>query len=67
MKIIDVTLLLTEEIRKVVFLGDSNVGKSSLIQRFITNSVPNNPQPTVGAFEHKHDLYLNHSAKTIHL
>ena len=38
-----------DSIRKVVFLGDANVGKTSLIQRFVNNSMPTNVSPTVGA------------------
>ena len=43
------------------------MGKTSLIQRLISNSVPNNPAPTVGAFEHKHSIYLNRSSKDLKL
>ena len=42
-------------IRKIVFLGDQGVGKTSLINRFISNSMPSgkHKQPTIGAEEYK--------------
>ena len=46
-------------LRKIVFLGDANVGKSSLIQRFIYNTMPNQGGPTIGAHEHSRTIYLN--------
>ena len=53
--------------RKIVFLGDPNVGKSTIIQRFLTNHLPPNPKATVGALEHHHTLYLNKSAVDLKL
>jgi small GTP-binding protein len=52
--------------RKVVFLGDTNVGKSSLIQRFVQNSSESGG-PTLGAAEFKRQIYLNNSGKNLHL
>jgi GTPase SAR1 family protein len=39
--------------RKIVIVGDANVGKSSLISRFVYNSVPSKQKNTVGAFQHE--------------
>ena len=34
---------------KVVLLGDSGVGKTSLISQYVSGSVPESPKPTIGA------------------
>jgi GTPase SAR1 family protein len=34
---------------KVVVLGDSGVGKSSIVMRFVTNTFKQNNEPTIGA------------------
>jgi len=34
---------------KVVLLGDSGVGKTSLISQYVSNAVPESPKPTIGA------------------
>ena len=34
---------------KVTLLGDANTGKSSIIQRFISNSFQDHSDPTIGA------------------
>jgi small GTP-binding protein len=34
---------------KVVVLGDSGVGKSSIVMRFVTNNFKVNNEPTIGA------------------
>lgn len=57
----------TEAVRKVVFLGDCNVGKTSLISRFVNNSMPNNSGPTVGAAEYSRTYYLNQSSRNLNL
>ena len=45
---------------KVVFLGDRSVGKSSIINRFITNQFDQDLQPTVGVdFMGKNVRYKN--------
>lgn len=45
---------------KVVFLGDRSVGKSSIINRFITNQFDTDLQPTVGVdFMGKNVRYKN--------
>jgi len=33
---------------KIVLVGDANVGKTHLVSRYIKNSLPKNPQPTIG-------------------
>ena len=35
-------------VQKVVMIGDSGVGKTCLVERFVHNRVPNNVVPTVG-------------------
>ena len=45
--------------RKIVFLGDSGVGKTSLIQRFVNNS-SSSSGPTIGAAEFQRTVPLNH-------
>ena len=41
----------SDSVRKIVFLGDTGVGKSSLISRFVSNS-NHSGGPTIGAAEH---------------
>ena len=48
-------------------MGDPNVGKTTLIQRFLTNNLPEIPKATVGALEHHRTLYLNKSMKDLKL
>jgi small GTP-binding protein domain len=33
---------------KIVLVGDSNVGKTNLISRYIKNTLPKNSNPTIG-------------------
>ncbi|ODV95373.1 hypothetical protein PACTADRAFT_43121 [Pachysolen tannophilus NRRL Y-2460] len=44
---------------KVVLLGESAVGKSSLVQRFATNSFDNNRESTIGAAFITKKIYLS--------
>ena len=53
--------------RKVVLLGDAFVGKSTLLERFISNRVNPDPQATVGGLEYKHSYYLNSSGRELEL
>eukprot|EP00347_Sterkiella_histriomuscorum_P016517 403352881 len=56
-----------DAVRKIVFLGDQNVGKTSLISRFVSNSMPSHSAPTVGAAEHSRTIYLNQSSRNLNL
>jgi len=46
-----------DTVRKIVFLGDAGVGKTSLINRLVSNS-SSKPGPTVGAAEHLKQIFL---------
>lgn len=35
-------------IKKIVMIGDTGVGKTCLVERFVNNKIPNNVVPTVG-------------------
>ena len=56
----------SQESWKIVFLGDTNVGKSSLIRRFIQNTSAVEG-PTIGPAEYRRQIYLNKSAKNVNV
>jgi small GTP-binding protein len=45
--------------RKIVFLGDSGVGKSTIIQRYIESYFEPDSQPTIGAMYFSKEFTLN--------
>lgn len=54
----------TATTRKIVLLGNSGVGKTSIIRRFVYNANPGKQKPTVGAQEHTKQIYIQqHSAQ----
>ena len=46
--------------RKIVIVGDSDVGKTSIIKRFVFNSTPGKEKATIGAAEFNKVVQLNH-------
>ncbi|TFG33616.1 GTP-binding protein [Candidatus Thorarchaeota archaeon] len=46
-------------VHKIVFLGDSNVGKTSLVQRYVYDSLSPDIGRTIGAVLHVKSLQLN--------
>ena len=44
---------------KIVFIGDSGVGKTTTIQRYITSSFQKNLQPTVGTMFFSKTIEIN--------
>ena len=46
---------------KIVVIGDSNVGKTSLMCRFADDKAPLNLKPTVGADFKKKELFVNNT------
>jgi len=51
--------------RKLVVLGDSGVGKTALVQRFVRGTFPNDYRPTAGAVPYKKTVDVD--GKTISL
>lgn len=47
--------------RKIVVLGDVNVGKTALIHRFCHNGFDSKTKPTVGALDKIKTYYLSES------
>ncbi|KRX03316.1 P-loop containing nucleoside triphosphate hydrolase [Pseudocohnilembus persalinus] len=53
---------------KIVFLGDAHVGKSSIAQRYCSNTVDENYEVTIGAVYHRKQVQLqNNYQLTLHL
>jgi small GTP-binding protein len=44
---------------RVALIGDSQVGKTSLVQRFLRGQPPPTQKPTIGAVFHTHELTVN--------
>lgn len=44
---------------KIVFLGDSGVGKSTIIQRYVEENFNENPEATVGSMFFSKELIVN--------
>ena len=44
---------------KVVILGNARVGKSSILQRYVSNSFQEHSTPTLGAAYHSRVLEIN--------
>jgi len=44
---------------KIIVLGDANVGKSSIIERYCKNEFTYNHRPTIGPEFYKKDIYKN--------
>lgn len=44
---------------KVVFLGNSGVGKTTIIQRYVTSNFQENPEATVGSMYFSKELRVN--------
>jgi Ras-related protein Rab-5C len=56
-----------QTLRKIVVIGDANVGKSSVINRFVYNSHSKNTKSTVGACEHSKTVFINSLNREIRL
>ena len=45
-------------IRKIVVIGNASVGKTSIVSRFVNNTMPSSKKATIGALEKHFTYYL---------
>ena len=50
---------------KIVVLGDSDVGKTSLLLRYTQGKNPTNTKPTIGADFQKKEVVVNNTVVTV--
>ena len=44
---------------KIVILGDSGVGKTTLLQQYVNQKLPSNAKPTIGADFSKKEVMID--------
>jgi GTPase SAR1 family protein len=54
-------------LRKVVIIGNAAVGKTSIISRFVNNSMPSSKKATIGALEKTKSYYLDKSGRDLNV
>ena len=52
---------------KIVVLGDSDVGKTSLLMRYTQGKTPQNMKPTIGADFQKKEVVVNNTIVTVQI
>ena len=52
---------------KIIVLGDSDVGKTSLLMRYTKGTNPQNSKPTIGADFQKKEMTINNNIVTIQI
>ena len=52
---------------KIVILGDSGVGKTTLLQQYINQKVPQNAKPTIGADFSKKEIMIDNTVVTLQI
>ena len=50
---------------KIVVLGESDVGKTSLLMRYTKGTNPQNTKPTIGADFQKKEVVVNNTVVTV--
>ena len=50
---------------KIVILGDSGVGKTSLLQRYVQQKLPAHAKPTIGADFLKKEVTIDNTVITL--
>ena len=50
---------------KIVILGDSGVGKTSLLQQYVQQKVNNQTKPTIGADFSKKEVIIDNTVVTL--
>lgn len=48
-----------ERTLKIVFLGNSGVGKTTIIQRYVSSNFQENPEATIGSMYFAKDIRVN--------
>ena len=52
---------------KIVILGDSGVGKTTLLQQYVHNKANNNTKPTIGADFSKKEIQIDGQVVTLQI
>lgn len=52
---------------KIVILGDSGVGKTTLLQQYLNGKVTGNAKPTIGADFSKKEIMIDNSVVTLQI
>jgi len=54
-----------KNILKIVVIGDSGVGKTTLLQQYLTSKVSAHSKPTIGADFSKKDIVIDNNIVTL--
>ena len=52
---------------KIVILGDSGVGKTTLLQQYLNGKVAGQSKPTIGADFSKKEILIDNTGVTLHI